>query len=139
MAYEISIEERDAYIYARVTGTNTAEDIIAYMRDLVARIEAIGCFRVLLHECLEGPRLGTVELFETISRVSQDVLGKFDTIAYVDEEIGDLRVFGESVAVNRGMPLAAFTDLCKAVCWISKQTETSDGRQIFLADSEDER
>ena len=138
MSYEITFDQRPTYLYARISGTNTPETIFAYMEEIVAKCIEIDCFRVLIHECLDGPRLATLDLFETISEISLRVLGKLDAIAYVDEKIGELRYFGETVAVNRGMPLAAFTDIDSAVRWILAQTEDSDSQQIFRGNPEDD-
>ncbi len=138
MSYEIAFDQRATYLYARIVGSNTPETILAYMQEIVAKCIEIDCFRVLIHECLDGPRLATLELFETVSEISLRILGKFDAIAYVDEKMGELKYFGETVAVNRGMPLAAFTDLESATRWILAQTEDSNSQQIFRGNPEDD-
>ena len=138
MSYEIAFDRRATYLYARIAGTNTPTAILAYMQDIVAKCTEIDCFRVLIHECLDGPRLATLELFETVSEISFQVLGKFDAIAYVDEKMGELKYFGETVAINRGMPLAAFTDLDSATRWILAQTGDYDSQQIFRGNPKDD-
>jgi len=119
MSYEIKFDLRGTYLYARIVGENRQEIIISYMQDIVAKCAETECFSVLIHECLEGPRMETLELFETVSETSKRVMGEFDAVAYVDEKMGDLRHFGESLAFNRGMPIAAFSDLDSATEWIT--------------------
>lgn len=121
MSYEIKFDLRARYLYAQIVGENTQETIISYMQDIVAKCAETECFNVLIHECLEGPRMETLELFETVSEASKRVLGEFDVVAYVDEKMGDLRHFGESVAFNRGMPISAFSDLDSATEWITEK------------------
>jgi hypothetical protein len=137
MSYKIAFDERSEFLYARITGTNTPETIVSYLQDVVEKCTEIDCFRVLLHECLDGPRLTFMELFETISDVSKRVLGNFDAVAYVDENMGELMEFGEDVAVNRGMPLAAFDNLDDATRWLLAQKEDSGGSEIFRSTLED--
>ena len=63
--------------------------------------------------------------------------GNFDAVAYVDEKMGELMKFGEDVAVNRGMPLAAFDNLDDATRWLLAQKEGSGGSEIFRSTLED--
>lgn len=137
MTYEIAFDKRPGFLYARITGTNTPDTIVSYLQDVVEKCTETDCFLVLIHECLDGPRLTTMELFQTISDVSMRVLGKFDAVAYVDEKMGELMGFGEDVAVNRGMPLAAFDNLDDATRWLLEQEEDSGGSQIFHRTLED--
>lgn len=137
MSYEIAFDKRPGFLYARITGTNTPDTIVSYLQDVVEKCTETDCFLVLIHECLDGPRLTFTELFETISDVSVRVLGKFDAVAYVDEKMGELMEIGEDVAVNRGMPLAAFNNLDDATRWLLEQEEDSGGSEIFLRTLED--
>jgi len=121
MAYSINFDQRGKYLYARIVGKNTRKVILSYIQDIISKCIEIDCPNVLIHECLEGPRLDPIELFETISGTGKLVSGQFDIIAYVDEKMGDLMAFGESLAVNRGMPLTAFSDLEGATTWITAQ------------------
>ena len=126
MSYEINFDHRSTYLYARIVGMNKREVILSYMQDIVAECAKADCFNVLVHECLEGPRLEMLDLFETVSDTCKVVFGEFDAIAYVDEKMGDLRHFGETVAFNRGMPIAAFSDVDSATTWIMAQAAAQD-------------
>ena len=61
-------------------------------------------------------------------------MGVFDAIAYVDREMGSMGEFAETVAVNRGMPVAFFDNEEDAVDWLQKQ---DSGRRIFMPSDED--
>lgn len=133
MTYEITFEHRATYLFARITGANNPESIIAYLKEIANKCTEIDCFRVLIHECLDGPRLTTMDLFETLSEACKQLLGQFDAVAYVDEKMDELMYFGEDVVVNRGLPLAAFTDIDTATQWIRHQNTDRDSQRIFRA------
>lgn len=132
MPHSIDIDVRPAYLYARMNGSNTPETILSYMLQIVDLCEAHDRSLVLIHDCLDGPSLSMIELFETISQASRNVLGRFDAVAYCDDKMGHLMGFGEDVAVNRGMPLAAFDNLDEATSWILAQYEDLEAAEELL-------
>lgn len=134
MAYNVEFDNRASYVYALVTGDNNAETVFAYMDVVTARCEELDCFRVLVHECLVGPRLSPMEVFDIISEGAMKALGKFDAVAFVDEKMGDVSGFAENVAINRGMPIAMFPSVTAAESWISKLEGNSDSHRIFRGD-----
>ena len=134
MAYNVEFDNRASYVYALVTGSNNAETIFAYMDEVTARCEELDCFRVLVHECLVGPRLSPMEVFDIISEGAMRALGKFDAVAFVDEKMGDVSSFAENVAINRGMPIAMFPSVAAAEVWISQMEGDSDSQRIFRGD-----
>ena len=102
MSYELIIEKKSNYLHAIVTGPNCFENVRQYMEEIFLKSADEKCFRVLIEERLEGPRLKTTDIFKIVSEGSQQVFGMFEAIAYVDvnaEE--DLMQFAETVAVNR--------------------------------------
>lgn len=123
MSYEIEYEERDGYLFVRVTGENSRETVAAYCRDMLRHCALSGHDRVLIHECLEGPRLSIIELFGLLDEGSREMLGKFQAIAFVDEAMGETTEFAENVAVNRGMPIALFDSVTKAEAWLAGQMQ----------------
>ena len=80
---------------------------------------------------LEGPRLDVMEVFSLVSEGSMKALGKFDAIAYVDEQMGSMAEFAETVAVNRGMPIAVFDTVEEAKEWLSQHQSASGERSVF--------
>jgi hypothetical protein len=89
---------------------------------------ARGCFRLLLEERLEGPRLGLLDVFKIASEGSPEVSGMFKAFAYVDVNAqGDLMQFAETVAVNRRLPLAVFSNVADAEQWLLNEGRLRTG------------
>ena len=120
MSYVIEYEQRPKYLYALVTGDNSPQAVASYMRELRAECKRRDCYRVLVDERLEGPRLQADQVFELASEGAAEALGIFQAIAYVDEKMGDMSHFMENVAVNRGMPVRAFPTVAHADEWLSR-------------------
>lgn len=131
MSYSISFQRRPEYLYVRVTGENSRDNVMGYLADLERECEAIECFRVLVDERLEGPRLPEMEVFAIASEGSKKALGKFEAIAYVDEQMGDMAQFAETAAVSRGMPVAIFSNVEDADRWLNDLKPGSEEQLIF--------
>jgi hypothetical protein len=121
MTYQLKIEKKPSYLHAIVTGQNDADNVRAYLDELRGECIARGCFRVLIEEHLEGPRLKTLDVFEVISKGSNQALGLYTAIAFVDLNAeGDLMKFAQAAAVNRGLPVSIFSTVAEAEQWISR-------------------
>lgn len=137
MSFKLHIDECGDYLHITVDGQNSPNTVAKYMAQVVAECRERDCFRVLVHERLEGPRLSPMEVFSLASEGSHEALGVFEAVAYVDESMGDTLEFAETVAVNRGMPLAMFKNLDAARKWISKR-ESGGGEQDIFLENRDE-
>ncbi len=123
MTYTLTIHERPAYLHAVVTGQNSRQTVEQYLEELRAQCLARGCFRVLLEERLEGPRLGMMDVFKVASEGSIDARGAFKAFAYVDVNAqGDLMRFAETVAANRRMPVVVFSNVADAERWLLNES-----------------
>ena len=122
MSWEIEFEERDTYLFVRVTGENSPEAVLNYTEAMLRHCQETGYNRVLIHERLRGPRLSIVELFGLLAEGSRRAMGKLQAIAYVDEDMGATAEFAENVAVNRGMPMATFDNVDAAKAWLAETT-----------------
>jgi hypothetical protein len=119
MSYKLTITQKPTYLHAIVTGTNTKENVARYLEEIRRECTVRNCFRVLIEERLEGPRLSTMGVFEIASEGSKRAFGQFRAIAYVDVNAeGDLMKFAEDVAVNRGLPLTVFSSVSEARKWL---------------------
>lgn len=119
MSYKLTITERPTYLHAIVTGSNNEENVARYLEEILRECITRGCFRVLVEERLEGPRLGTMDVFQIASEGSNRSRGRMQAIAYVDVNAeGDLMRFAETVAVNRGMPIRVFSSVRDAEKWL---------------------
>ena len=119
MTYQLTIVPKSGYLHAVVTGQNTKENVAGYLDDLLRECLARGCSKVLIEERLEGPRLGTGDVFALASQGSARALGKMKAIAYVDVNAeGGLMRFAETVAVNRALPVTVFPTVAEAEAWL---------------------
>ena len=119
MSYKLTIHEKPTYLHAIVTGLNSRETVQRYLQELRTECKARGCFRLLLEEHLEGPRLGLMDVFTIASEGSTRVSGVFKAFAYVDANAqGDLMQFADTVAVNRRVPVAVFSNVQDAEKWL---------------------
>ena len=132
MSYKISFSDRPGYIHALVTGENSRDSVVNYMEEVLRECKDKDCFRVLIEERLEGPRLQTMDVFTVSSEGSMKVLGVFEAIAHVDENMGEMRDFAETVAVNRGLPIATFSTIAEAKTWLGQQQSADDEKRIFF-------
>jgi hypothetical protein len=102
VTYKLTIDQKPAYLHATVTGHNSSENVVRYMEELIRKRTARRCFRVLIEERLDGPRLGMIEVFGMVSR-------------------GDVMRFAEGVAVNRGFPVKIFQTVAAAEEWLLQE------------------
>jgi hypothetical protein len=139
MAFNIEYLDRSGYLHAVVTGTNTPENVLHYMSAIRAECERTDCYRVLIEEKLDGPRFDEMEIFALITEGSPDALGFFEALAYVDEQ-QDFEVvkFAETVAVNRGIPIATFSSIADAENWIRHRSDDDNGQELFTDSSDAE-
>jgi hypothetical protein len=136
MTYKLTIGQKPGYLHAVVTGRNSRENVVRYMEDVIRECAARNCFRVLIEERLEGPRLGTLDVYEMVADGSRRFRGMLEAMAYVDVNAqGDLMQFAENVAVNRGFPVAVFSTVADAERWLlRKDRETAEPEAAAAAD-----
>jgi hypothetical protein len=122
MSYELTILPKPGYLHAIVTGVLSRENVAHYLADLRRECAARQCFRVLIEERLDGPRLGIMDVFRIISEESKHAVGVMEAVAYVDmNDTGDSEMeFAETVAVNRSVPARVFSSLADAERWIRR-------------------
>ena len=119
MTYELTIDQKPTYLHAIVTGRNSSENVARYLEEILHECIARRCFRVLIEERLEGPRLGTLDVFAIASGGSSPALRMLKAIAYVDVNAeSDLMQFAETVAVNRALPVTIFSSVADAEKWL---------------------
>ena len=119
MTYKLTIHQKPGYLHVAVTGRNSGENVVRYMEEVIRECAARRCFRVLVEERLEGPRLGTIEVFGMVSKGSARFQRTLEAMAYVDLNAeGDVMRFAEDVAVNRGFPVKVFPTVAAAEEWL---------------------
>jgi len=119
MIFNLNINQKATYLHAVVTGKNNKENVTQYLNEILRECSARNCFRVLIEERLEGPRLKTIDVYTVASQGAHQAFGKMKAIAYVDVNAeGQLMKFAETVAVNRSLPARVFTTVADAEKWL---------------------
>ena len=119
VTYKLAVDVKPGYLHVVVTGQNSKENVAQYLERLRRECAARDCFRVLVEERLEGPRLETMDVFQIASNGSERARGQLMAIAYVDANAdGGSMQFAETVAVNRGLPVRVFSTVADAEEWL---------------------
>jgi hypothetical protein len=122
MTYKLTIDQKPTYLHVVVTGRNSKENVARYLEAIGHECTARGCSRVLIEERLEGPRLGTRDVFEIALEGSGRAPRTLRAIAYVDVNAeGDLMLFAETVAVSRALPVTVFSTVAEAEKWLQDE------------------
>ena len=119
VSYQLTIEERPTYIYARADGELTPANALRFLEEAYAACLRSGRGDLLLDMQLHGPDLNTTNVYEVISqRVAYG--SKLRKIAYVPFQRGDRSMahFAETVAVNRGVNVRLFESVAAAERWL---------------------
>ena len=127
MSFKLTTEGRGNYLYCHVTGTNSPETVVDYMTEIHQACDQHDCYRILIEENLDGPRFDEIDIFALISLNRPDAIGIFEAIAYVDaQQDFDVVKFAETVAVNRGIPIAVFRNVDDADSWLNQRSGDQD-------------
>jgi chromosome condensin MukBEF MukE localization factor len=122
MDYHLTITERASYLHAAVSGPNTRENVLRFLKEAYEACVARGKTSALLEMALTGPSLDTSSIFSVIAERSGDG-AKLRRIAYVGlseaRDDGKAR-FAETVAVNRGVNVRFFRDVAEAQKWLAR-------------------
>jgi len=122
MSFEMTLTEKPGYLHAIVTGQNTLENVMLYLKEIRQECEARGVSCVLIEERLTGRRLETWDVYQIAAEGSQKGAGRFEAVAYVDVNAsGELMKFAETVANNRGIPMSLFSTVADAEAWLRKK------------------
>jgi len=125
LTYALAFEQKPKYLHVVVTGFNSRETVLRYWDELIRECKTRDCFRVLVEERLDGPRLGTMEVFRLANEGATRHQGVFRALAYVDvNAVGDRMHFAEDVGVNRGVPVRVFDTVAEAEKWLLRQGES---------------
>lgn len=123
METELTIEQKNGYLHARVTGRNTPETILQYLKEVHAACIKQQCRRILIEERLEGPRLSITHLFDVVTKAVENAASTIHCVAFVDthpeQDLKRLQ-FGETVAVNRGVNVRLFSNVAEAEAWLQE-------------------
>ena len=122
-SYILTIEEKPTYLHARVTGTNSVENVLSYLAEVHAACVQQNYSAVLIEENLSGPSVDLTSIYEIVSARSHYTTPQLRRIAYVDmnpEHDAARMKFAETVAVNRSVNVRLFSTLQEAVGWLTE-------------------
>jgi hypothetical protein len=119
MSYQLIVIKNPTYLHIIVTGQLNEENVSRYIEEIHRECTAHDCFRILIEESLDGPRLDVITVLKLISEESNKRRGLFRAIAYVDiNAVGDSMTFIENASVNRGLPMKVFSTVTDAEKWL---------------------
>lgn len=117
--YTLTYETRPGYLYVYVEGENDSYEISReYWREVARESGRLGKKRVLIDENIPDPST-IADAFKFASEIPQMGFGSA-RIAFVDRylEQNEINLFGELVAVNRGVNAKVFNDTASAEEWL---------------------
>jgi hypothetical protein len=119
MSYKLTVTPKPTYLHIIVTGQLTEENVLRYFEEIHCECTARNCFRILIEENLDGPRLNVITVLELVSKESSKNRGLYEAIAYVDvNAVDDSMKFIENASVNRGLPVKVFSTVTNAEKWL---------------------
>ena len=122
MSYTLTAELKPQYLHVTVQGKNSSENVLSYLTEMQRKCAELDVSHVLLEENLQGPSLGTVDVFEIIKEVSVRAFPYGIRLAYVDtnpEHDMKMMQFAEHVASNRGISVKIFCNIGDAEKWLT--------------------
>jgi hypothetical protein len=120
-AFDLRFEDRDAYLYAFVSGPRDAAEVtLGYWQEIVAECGRRNADKILVEEDFPN-QLSATEIY-TVMRSVAAVLPVGLQVAFVDRwaEHDDLNMFAETVAVNRGVHGRVFSTVDAASMWLTR-------------------
>jgi len=119
LSYILEQESKKDYTHFTVSGKDSVEVSLAYMREIFEICREQKITRVFIEESLEG-QLSPTQMFEVTSRFSEMTRGLSVRVAHYDTHADHAQdnAFGETVARNRGVELRTFSDENSALNWL---------------------
>ncbi len=120
--YELRFEEQSEFLVARVSAPeDTIEVRCSFLREIGEACRRTQRWRVLIIEDIET-NLSALQMYEVATR-SFELGARGLWIAYVDLKADhhDRNLFGETVAVNRGVMVKVFRNVPEAARWLLDQ------------------
>jgi hypothetical protein len=119
----ISIEYNGTFLFCRVDGKNTVDNVKQYLSVVHSAMEEHGCRKVLILENLSGRGLGLLDIYQVIRTAKKTVLSLPHLIAYIDanpEHDHASIKFAETTALNRFINIRVFTSVNDATEWLER-------------------
>ncbi len=119
--YQLTFEQRPGYLVARVSGEeNSIAIAVSYFTEIVQECKARQLRRALIIEDLKQ-KPSVIDIYTIVSRWSELGRGMVGAFVDVHPEHEQSNIFGEHVAVNRGLLGRVFPDVPSAEAWLQSQ------------------
>ncbi len=129
MPYSLCINEKNDHLHVLFSGRFIEGDVLALWRELVGYLETHSHRRILIEEQTGTVgHLKTLEVFEAAKFLAESRVAYGTKIALlyqagVTSETYEQAVFGETVAVNRGLYFRVFNSFEAARKWLLFNTK----------------
>ncbi|HEX4332799.1 MAG TPA: hypothetical protein VH040_11720 [Usitatibacter sp.] len=118
--YRMELAVHESFLQATVFGEHTPENAMRFLREVYEACLANRKDSVLLDMRLDGPTIGTANIFGVVQERSGEGRG-LRRIAYVDAAREPEKAkFAETVARNRGVNVRLFATVEDAKKWLGK-------------------
>lgn len=124
MPYNLTSIEKPNYLHVKVSGENTAGNIVGYFREVIALCKQKNYAIVLVEDNLNGPSLNMFEIANVITEGTKDAQS-MQWIAYVDvnpQHDKAMVEFAGNLAANRGVRMKVFQNVADAEYWLQNTT-----------------
>ncbi len=122
--YHLAFEQRPGYLVARVSGgVNNIEISVAYFSDIIKECKARQARRVLIIEDIKQ-KPSIIDIYTIVTRWSEIGQGMAGAFVDLHPEHRQNNMFGEHVAVNRGLLGKVFFDIPSAEAWLESQDQS---------------
>jgi len=131
MSYTIDFVPKDDHLHVTVSGDNNPETITNYLSDVLNTVRRDGQGLVLIEENLLGPSMKIFDIFDIVTKASENINDTRIRIAYIDinkEHDRKGLQFAETVAQNRGINVKIFNDRASALRWLLNKNDPSADR-----------
>jgi hypothetical protein len=119
MGYEMSIQEKDKYIFLSAQGERTKEDIVEISKKLMEKCVETKKSSVLIDLRGSSSDLSIMQTFFLAdSELPEFLYGIIKKVAIIEDEINEKMKFFENVCVNRGYNVKFFTGFEEAEKWL---------------------
>jgi len=116
--YHLAVEIHGTYVHAKVTGEHKPENALRFLKEAYEACVKNAKDSVLLEMRLEGPTMGTGNIFSVVQQRSEPGR-ELRRIAYVDGGRDPEKAkFAETVARNRGVNVRLFPTVEEAKKWL---------------------
>lgn len=122
MSYSLTIELKEQYLHATVSGENTLINVLSYLNKIYEACISNRCSNVLIEEHLTGPNLDTFDIFVVITKNFSKAKSISLRLAYVDLNTEHNKrglKFAENLAHIRGVNVRLFYERTdETIAWL---------------------